>query len=395
MLFELIDSKKICDSCFVGGQIVPFAEATDLSHTWDYSSLLSDKQYDLAKLYAGVKNIEDAVSNESREHYLLYKNKVRAYLKSFKTAQVSLDNNCFFDLVPPYFLRELFMVRSIMLNEIFEKYEKPSNYDFLYDLNKMIYEIGEKEVKIDLSKLLETANVSAYKNVDKIKKKVKYNMYGAITGRLTTEHDSFPILTLSKNLRGIIQPTNDFLLELDFNAFEPRILIALNGKEQPKEDLHDWNKDNIFLGMSRDDSKKKFLAWLYDSKGSVKLTDSQRRKVNSLYNKDQIKKKYYDGNLVKNHFGREVRADEDHALNYIVQSTAADIFLRQAIKVNKMLEGKKSFIKFLIHDSIILDVLKEDTGMLAEIFNSFSDTDLGKLMIKKKLGKNFADMRKI
>jgi len=306
-----------------------------------------------------------------------------------------LDNNCFFDLVPPYFLRELFMVRSMMLNEIFEKYEKPDNYDFLYDLNKMIYEIAERDVKIDLSKLLETANISAYKNIDKIKKKVKYNMFGAITGRLSTEHDSFPILTLSKNLRGVIQPTNDFLLELDFNAFEPRILIALNGKEQPKEDLHDWNRDNIFLGMSREDSKKKFLAWLYDSKGTVKLIDSQKRKLNSLYNKEQIKKMYYDENLVKNYFGREVKSDEDHCLNYIVQSTAADVFLRQAIKINKLLEGKNSFIKFLIHDSIVLDVSKEDIGMLTDIFNTFSDTDLGKIMIKKKLGKNFADMRKI
>lgn len=395
MLFELIDSKKICDSCYVDGKIMPFNEAENLSHTWDYSSLLNDKQYNLAKLYAGTKNIEDAVSNESRENYIIYKNKVRSYLKSFKTAQVSLDNNCFFDLVPPYFLRELFMVRSMMLNEIFEKYEKPDNYDFLYDLNKMIYEIAERDVKIDLSKLLETANISAYKNIDKIKKKVKYNMFGAITGRLSTEHDSFPILTLSKNLRGVIQPANDFLLELDFNAFEPRILIALNGKEQPKEDLHDWNRDNIFLGMSREDSKKKFLAWLYDSKGTVKLIDSQKRKLNSLYNKEQIKKMYYDENLVKNYFGREVKSDEDHCLNYIVQSTAADVFLRQAIKINKLLEGKNSFIKFLIHDSIVLDVSKEDIGMLTDIFNTFSDTDLGKIMIKKKLGKNFADMRKI
>ena len=395
MLFELIDSKKICDSCFVDGKIIPLSEANDLSHTWDYSSLLNDKQYNLAKLYAGTKNIEDAVSNESRENYLIYKNKVRSYLKSFKTAQVSLDTNCFFDLVPPYFLRELFMVRSMMLNEIFEKYEKPDNYDFLYDLNTMIYEIAEREVKIDLTKLLQAANITAYKNVDKIKKKVRYNMFGAITGRLSTEHDSFPILTLSKNLRGIVQPTNDFLLELDFNAFEPRILIALNGKEQPKEDLHDWNKDNIFIGMSRDDSKKKFLAWLYDSKGVVKLNDSQKKKANAIYNKDQIKKKYYNGNLVKNYFGREIKADEDHSLNYIVQSTAADIFLRQAIKVNKLLEGKKSFIKFLIHDSVVLDISKEDIGMLKDVFDTFSDTDLGKLMIKKKLGKNFLDMRKI
>ena len=395
MLFEPIDSKKICDSCFADGKVVPFNQVEDPTHTWDYSPLFADKRCELAKLYVKTNNIEDAVSHDSREHYLIYKTKVKAYLKSFRTAQVSLDENCFFDLVPPYFLRELFMFRSILLSEIFETHAKPENYNFLYDLNKMIYEIAEREVRLNFSKILETGNVNLYKNLDKIKKKTKYNMFGAITGRLSTEHDSFPILTLSKNLRHIVEPTNDFLLEMDFNAFEPRILIALNKKEQPKEDLHDWNKDNIFIGTSRDDSKKKFLAWMYDSKGVVKLTDSQRRKLNALYNKEEIKRKYYDNGLVKNHYGREIKSDEDHALNYIVQSTAADIFLRQAIKVNNILQGKKTFIKFLIHDSIILDVSKEDVGLFKDIFETFSTTDLGKIMVKKKLGKNFGEMKKI
>jgi len=395
MLFELIDSKKICDSCFVNGKIMPFNETSDLSHTWDYSPLFGDNKYELAKLYIKSKNIEDAVSHDSREHYLIYKDKVKAYLKSFRTAKVSLEENCFFDLVPPYFLKELFMFRSILLSEIFETHKRPDDYDFLYDLNKMIYEISERDVKLNLSRVLETGNVALYKNLDKFKKRTNYNMFGAITGRLSTEPDSFPILTLSKDNRQFVEPTNDFLLEMDFNAFEPRILIALNGKKQPAEDLHDWNMNNIFIGLSRDDSKRKFIAWLYDSKGSVKLTESQKKKVNAIYNKDQIKRKYYDGGMVKNHYGREIKADEDHALNYIVQSTAADVFLRQAIKVNKLLEGKKSFIKFLIHDSIVLDISKEDVGMLKDIFEDFSTTDFGKLMVKKKLGKNFGDMKKI
>lgn len=395
MLFELIDSKKICDSCYIDGKVIPFDQATDLSHTWDYSPLFGDKIYELAKLYVKSKNIEDAVSNESREHYLIYKERVKAYLKSFRTAHVSLDDNCFFDLVPPYFLKELFMFRSILMSEIFETYKRPDNYEFLYDLNKMLHGISDRDIKINISKVLETGNVSLYKNLDKIKKKTKYNMFGTITGRLSTEQDSFPILTLSKNLRQMVEPTNDFLLEMDFNAFEPRILIALNGNKQPTEDLHDWNMNNIFIGSSRDDSKKKFLAWLYDSKGVIKLTDSQKKKVNALYNKEEIKRKYYDNGLVKNYFGREVKADQDHSLNYIVQSTAADVFLRQAIKINNLLEGKKSFVKFLIHDSIVLDVSKEDVSMLKDLFDTFSTTNFGKLMVKKKIGKNFGDMKKI
>ena len=134
---------------------------------------------------------------------------------------------------------------------------------------------------------------------------------------------------------------------------------------------------------------------MYDSKGVVKLTDSQRRKLNSLYNKEEIKRKYYDNGLIKNYYGGEIKSDEDHALNYIVQSTAADIFLRQAIKVNNILQGKKTFIKFLIHDSIVIDVCKEDVQILKDVFDAFSTTDLGKIMIKKRLGKNFGDMKKI
>ena len=140
-----------------------------LFRSWDYSPLFADKRCELAKLYVKTNNIEDAVSHDSREHYLIYKTKVKAYLKSFRTAQVSLDENCFFDLVPPYFLRELFMFRSILLSEIFETHAKPENYDFLYDLNKMIYEIAEREVKLNFSKILETGNVNLYRNLDKIK----------------------------------------------------------------------------------------------------------------------------------------------------------------------------------------------------------------------------------
>ena len=392
MIFELIDSKKICDSCYVDGKVIPFVAAEELSHTWDYSPIMADKKYELACLYAKTKNIEDACSHELRERYLLLRSKLRAYMKSFITAQVSMDENCFFDLVPVSFIHELFSTRAAMLKNVFDTHEKPDNYDFLYNLNKMLNEVAEKEVKIEMKNL---PIIGEIKNASKMKKKVKYNLFGTVTGRLSAEQDSFPILTMNKNLRCIVEPTNDFLLELDYNAFEPRVLLALNGKKQPSADLHEWNKDNVFIGTNRDGAKKKFLAWMYDERGTTTLPPQQDKKVKMFYDKNIVRGKYYDGGVVKNYYGREIKADNEHAINYILQSTASDIFLRQAIKINDLLKGKKTFIKFLIHDSVVLDVSSEDKQLIKDICNTFSTTDFGKFVITKKVGKNYGEMKQL
>ena len=392
MLFELIDSKLNCNSAYTDGNIVDYFSLENPTHTWDYSPTFGDKQVELACLYAKTKNIEDACSNDLRERYLYLKSKLRSYMKSFITSHVSLDENCFFDLVPVSFIHEFFSTRSAIMKQIFETHKKPENYDFLYNLNKTIYEIAENEVKINMKNL---PAIGEIRNASKMKKKVKYNMFGTITGRLSTEQDSFPILTMNKNLRSIVEPTNDFLLELDYNAFEPRILLALNGKKQPATDLHEWNKDNIFIGTNRDGAKKKFLAWMYDERGTTVLLPQQDKKVKTFYDKSIVRTKYYDGGIVKNYYGRDIKSDNEHAINYILQSTASDCFLRQAVKINDLLKGKRSFVKFLIHDSIVIDVALEDKSLVKEICDIFSKTDFGKFIITKKVGKNYGEMKQL
>jgi len=86
---------------------------------------------------------------------------------------------------------------------------------------------------------------------------------------------------------------------------------------------------------------------------------------------------------------------ERRALNYIIQSTSSDLFLRQMIKVDKMLEGKKSFIAFSVHDSLVMDFAEEDIHLLEPIIEEFSDTPLGKYLTNVSMGKNYGNMRKI
>ena len=146
---------------------------------------------------------------------------------------------------------------------------------------------------------------------------------------------------MNKEFRGCIEPMNDWLLELDFNAAELRTLLALTGAEQPTNDIHNWNVKNIFDGeLTREEAKVKTFAWLYSSK--------KNKQLERLYNKDLVRNKYWNGCKIETDYGRIIEnVDEHHALNYIVQSTTIDMVHEQAYKVYELLKGRKSHIAFL------------------------------------------------
>jgi DNA polymerase I-like protein with 3'-5' exonuclease and polymerase domains len=102
-----------------------------------------------------------------------------------------------------------------------------------------------------------------------------------------------------------------------------------------------------------------------------------------------VVKKYFNGGQVTTFFDRVIESDEHHALNYILQSTAADLFFKQMIKVWKMLEGRESRIAFCMHDSLVIDYCEKDSDVLKELKQTFSNTDLGSFVVNVSAGKNY------
>ena len=213
-------------------------------------------------------------------------------------------------------------------------------------------------------------------------------MFGSKTGRLTTKKNSFPILNLDKNYRKILKPKNDWFVELDFNAAELRTFLALAGKQQPKEDIHDWNAKNIYNGSTRDEAKKRIFAWLYNPESTDYLSSK-------AYNRAEVVKKYYDGSQVTTFFNRIIPSDDHHALNYIIQSTTSDLFLRKMIDLWKFLKDKKSFIAFSVHDSLVIDMPSDERDLINQIVEIFSRTKFGDFKVNVSGGKNYGNMRKI
>ena len=267
-------------------------------------------------------------------------------------------------MVPRAFLRDYAKVKNAISKYVFIKHRKPENYDFFISLSKILTDIKYRKLNTDFASLSDSLHKFKARQFVKKNKhlnQIKYDMYKTKTGRLSTLSGSFPILTMDKSYRKILKPHNDWFLEFDFNAMELRVMMSLLGKKQPVEDLHAWNAENVYRGaLSREGAKKRIFAWLYNP-------DSKDLLSNRAYNRDDLLEKYWDGTHVKTYFNKKIEAGNHHALNYIVQSTAADLFLRQMIKIAKTLEGKKSYISFCMHDSLIMDFAEEDQFLLNDL----------------------------
>ena len=392
MLFQTLDDKKECVGVYLNREL-SFNQSlpADLTKTWSYSSFLKGIDIEYAKLYCGGRTLDMVCPTPLIDRWERSSNKLKAFIKSFNTARVSLDKNCFFDLVPEKFLIEFCQIKNQICEHVFDNYEKPTNYNYLVSLTEIIEDMRYSRLNINSKNLsmFKAEHRKFAKSLSQIEHSCKFNIYGTKTGRLTTEPRSFPILTLKKELRSVIEPHNDYFVELDFNAAELRTLIALQGKSQPKEDIHEWNIKNVYRGLvTREEAKKRIFAWLYNP-------DSNDYLSSRAYDRDSVVQKYFTQGQVRTFWDKIIPSEERTALNYIIQSTCAENVLRQMIKISNSLRGTKSHVAFPMHDSIVLDLSIEDKKKLPEIIDAFSDTALGKFKVNVAVGKNFGQLRSL
>tara|TARA_R110000824_G_scaffold100088_5_gene237936 strand:- start:2876 stop:4054 length:1179 start_codon:yes stop_codon:yes gene_type:complete len=391
LLFQILDNKQECYKIFCNGRLVDDYSLDDLTHTWAPIDFLPKENIQYAKIWCGGKTLDDVCPEHLRLRWTSVNDKARVFLKTFHAAKIDLQDVCFYDLVPDSFLTEFYDLKNDITNFVFENYEKPKNYEFIKDLFFFLKELETNELNInlgniDFSKQKIRTGITKIKNVNN---KVIYNPWGTVTGRLTTKKNSFPILTLNKELRNAIHPQNDLFVELDFNSAELRVLLGLLNKEQPKDDMHAWINKNIFKDKyTRDQTKKKVFAWLYNPKATHKG-------LNQHLDRDKILEEYFIQGRLMTPYNRVINTEKDKAVNYLIQSTSSDMLLTSAMKINDMLRSKKSFVSFCIHDSVVIDMSREDKDMLQDLLSEFSKTKFGDIKANISLGQDFGRMRKV
>ena len=393
MLFQILDAKTDCVGYYANNVIIPQRHPPLCGETWDFSLHLSGDNYEIARIY-----VEGATMTAVCPSYMLgeweeIKSTLKACLKAFRTARLSLEENCFYDVVPDYFLYQYLEAKNKITQHVLETYPRPKNYQFMHNLLEMVADIGSREVLINTAPirhlLSSVRGTNFHRTLQTAKHVCGYNPWGTVTGRLSTSPNSLPILTMNKEFRPCIQPTNDWFLELDFNAAELRTLLALSGEEQPQNDIHDWNVKNVFDSkVTREGAKEKTFAWLYSS--------NENKQLERLYNKNLVRNKYWDGFKIETDYGRIIEnVDEHHALNYIVQSTTIDMVHEQAYKVYELLRGRKSHIAFLIHDAVYIDLAEEDRYEILNLLDTFKKTRYDIFKVNVSAGRNLGGMKEL
>lgn len=401
MLFQTMDDKSECVGIYCDGELI-FDDGKfpkELTKTWDYAPYLKDiPDIQYAALYLEGQQVKDVIPEYLQDDWEDVTERLNSYVRSLKIAKVDMSENCIYDLAPKRFLIDWCETKNNITKFVLKNFEKPKRYEFLLEVRKMLSEISDRRLSLD-KRMMNSFSMGKNQQ-DRLLKAppyIRYNQFGTKTGRLSTKKNSFPILTLKKDYRSAIKPNNDLFIELDFNGAEIRTLLGLLGKDQPAIDVHDFHRTNIFgEEFTRGQAKQVFFAWLYGSRSSDVV--KYEKELEQFYEKEKILNEFWDGENVCTPLGKVIKdVSKHHALNYIVQSTTAELTLLQALKVNRLLQtqSSSSFVSAIIHDSIIIDFSKKDQELFQKIIRLMESTKFGNFVVNIEKGKTLGSMRKV
>lgn len=394
MYFQTLDDKKECVGVYSNGHL-EFGEIPEkITRTWKYTGSVDKEEIEYAWLMCNGRDLKEVCPPELTTELEKIQSKFRAFMKAFDIANVNLRENCMFDLVPFDFLKQFCEIKNKITEHVFEKYEKPQNYEFLSRSYKLLHKISYQDLNVNVEgcrdlflSSADARKVTAILNGNKF---IDYNLFGTVTGRLSTKSGSFPVLTMKKKFRKLLKPKNDWFISLDYNSAEVRTLLSLSGQQQPDIDIHDWHCKTIFkdvAGLTRQKAKTMFFAWLYNpasKKGDI-----------DFYDRKKLLRHWYKNGVVKTPFGRQIKVTENKAFNYLIQSTTADLVIDRAVEIDVILQDRKSFISHIVHDEIVIDFNDEDRGILQEIKKLFAKNKLDCYVVNMQAGKNYYELKEM
>ena len=386
-----MDNKTDCAGTYLSGQFIWDKIPDGITKTWSYSDHLFGRDIEYANLMVAGKPIEAVCPVHLRERWDSVKGLLKSHYKALTVSKVNLEDVCFYDVVPQKHLQHYFEIKNEITQWVFDNVKKPDNYNFLKRVQAATRELKQYPVNLNSFAIYccsadDMKAKQLYDQFGDSKPHVDYDIFGTVTGRLTTKRNSFPILNLKKELKAHVRPNNDVFLELDFNAAEVRTMLALQGHKQPEEDIHEWNIKNIFKkDLSRDKAKTKLFAWLYNEESQTIQSD--------FYDRESLRQKFYRDGKVETPFGRSIDAPVRKALNYLLQSSSSDNTLDRFCKISNFLRATRSNVAFVVHDSVVIDLHKDDRFLIPQLVEMFEDTKLGKFKVNCSIGKNLGDMR--
>lgn len=388
--------KTLEQRAFVDGQFVSIKQLENENNliSWSYhrgaESLTDRSEY--VKLRVASQEIKDCVPNFIHLPFKKSKDILLKHMTSLKETKVDLEQFDFLDVLPKDILIDYFSSLNTITDYVKERFPKPPNHDILRNMSVVLSDIASRDLKICVpDESFQDKTLEPYWHTlesMKVKNSVQYDIFSSKTGKIYTAKNSFPV-NIKKEFRQYVKPNNDYFLELDFNAFDLRVFLGLLGKEQPNEDIHEFNIREIWNGkLDKKQAKTNIFAWLY--------SNSHDDRIEKVYDKTILLDKFYGSGIITNMYDLNIECDQFHALNYLIQSTGSQIFNEQVYKLYKLIKSFDHCLSKLVlinQDSVLIDVKESDQLPIKDLIDAFKKTRLGDFKVNVKTGPNWYDLQ--
>lgn len=335
----------------------------------DNKILVHDKQYDL-KILFDLSNKQLDLSE--------FDKKIDAQLKSYQVAGIDISRFELNQLFPNKQLwLDVYEQKQKKMFELFQEIKDPDVLNFYEKLRPFIEMLNKINNQVLLTDLKPN--------------KISFNVTGSKDGRLTIKKGFLNIFNIAKEERYHIKCDPEFrFVQCDYRSFQPRLAIFLSENEEFKRRFADMK--DIYGTIDRDKQKLKFFQIMYGVESSDQL---ELKPIFEL--RQRIFKDICSNNKIVSPFGRPIcnNNDPEHVIfrNFIT-TCEADFIFQVAVKLDQMLTGKKSKIKWLFHDSIMFEIHKEETFLLKQIKNIMENDSIFNTVfpIKVQIGKDFGNL---
>tara|TARA_R100000005_G_scaffold43815_1_gene20776 strand:+ start:33 stop:998 length:966 start_codon:yes stop_codon:yes gene_type:complete len=241
----------------------------------------------------------------------------------------------------------------------------------------------------------------------------------AVTGRLTCKSPSLQVIPRSTGIRNaFVPPTKDFIIvPIDLSQVELRMTAHYSNDKilmhayTYEEDIHTRTAAEIFDVDIEDVTKeqrtiaKPINFGIIYGIGPTRLAETLSVSVSDAKHYidrylerysgvakfiEKYKKLAKKNGFVKNYFGRvrhlEHLKDSNieewkrerayrQAVNFVIQSSSADMFKIILIRCHELLKGKRSKMVMNIHDECVFYVHKDEINLILDIKKAFEDWD--------------------
>ena len=233
----------------------------------------------------------------------------------------------------------------------------------------------------------------------------QYNLW-TTTGRPSNSFGSVNFAALPPEKRKAIVAENDYLVEMDYDAYHLRIISQLVKYDFGKESVHEHLAKHY--ECSYEESKQRSFQLLYggidkQTREKVPFFDLTHKFINNKW--DEINKnKYILTDIYRRRIVLENYEDlnRNKLFNYLIQALETELNVRKILLIQEYLLNKKTKLVLYGYDSFLFDFSKQDgvetlkeIKKILEVKTDVPGDTESYFYTKSKMGLNYGEMQDI